>query len=946
MRIFSKSLPAISLAACVGLALSGSALARPDHPEVEPNDTKAQANPATMVCGDTLSGTTTGTSTTVAGAASADNFLLTTPTAAPGIYLYTLTLSSSTAGHTGTLRGLNQATGIPGTTDSTVQTSQTVGTDRIDRFYGFGTGGQMYYRVTGTTTTTAPYSVAFTCTPVTPIPVSGSPVTGSITVRPTAATDTAIDTDLWVYDSAFNAILDAGHDDGDAVGITRTLTPGTYYVALGNYNTCNNLGSPADDTWRTGLVLDFPNVLANSTTGALATMSIEVMDGNGNVYTAAGSRADSFQVAWFSFVVGGVPGPSVGGCSASVSPVTAGGTTVLSASVTPGGSPTITGVTANLSAFGLGTVPMVNQGGGVYSYSLNVPANQGAGTYTVQVLATDANNNNGACQISLSVPVSNDDCATATVVSLGTTTASNVGALSGNDEQVPSCAGGNNNTAVWFRFTPAANNTYTIATCGANFDTVLTAFSGACGSLSELACDDDTCDGVTPPGSGLASQISTLSLNAGETYYIRVASYGAATGPFPVTISIPTTGACCNNTTGACTTVINAACGTAATYQGDNSTCSPSPCPPAGACCTATGGCSVVVSAACTGNYAGDNTVCDASICALGACCTAGSCAVMNPVACTAGGGTYQGAGASCGGPSYTLATGQTGFEDISTTGTIAATVSACDDCGETLPIGFTFNYLGTDYTDVWVCSNGFVQFGGGNSNALGNVAIPNAGVPNNFIAALWDDLNPGAAGDVYYQLSGAPGSQQLIVSWQNVPQFNNTDNNSFQIVLHEGTSRIELRYGAISNEATAGDYTIGFEDASGLSGGSVPGVDLGAGLVTYDGTRIVVPNPCNVVSTGACCSGSSCSATTSAACTGANTSFSGNGTACNAAGNYTTPCCKADYNHVGGVTVQDIFDFLNGYFTVNLQADANGNGAVTVQDIFDFLGAYFAGCA
>jgi hypothetical protein len=101
---------------------------------------------------------------------------------------------------------------------------------------------------------------------------------------------------------------------------------------------------------------------------------------------------------------------------------------------------------------------------------------------------------------------------------------------------------------------------------------------------------------------------------------------------------------------------------------------------------------------------------------------------------------------------------------------------------------------------------------------------------------------------------------------------------------------------------------------------------------------------PCNA--TGACCSGSSCSATTSAACTGANTSFSGNGTACNAAGNYTTPCCKADYNHVGGVTVQDIFDFLNGYFTVNLQADANGNGAVTVQDIFDFLGAYFAGCA
>jgi hypothetical protein len=55
-------------------------------------------------------------------------------------------------------------------------------------------------------------------------------------------------------------------------------------------------------------------------------------------------------------------------------------------------------------------------------------------------------------------------------------------------------------------------------------------------------------------------------------------------------------------------------------------------------------------------------------------------------------------------------------------------------------------------------------------------------------------------------------------------------------------------------------------------------------------------------------------------------------------------PCCKADYNHVGGVTVQDIFDFLAGYFATNPFADANGSGSVTVQDIFDFLAAYFQG--
>jgi hypothetical protein len=54
---------------------------------------------------------------------------------------------------------------------------------------------------------------------------------------------------------------------------------------------------------------------------------------------------------------------------------------------------------------------------------------------------------------------------------------------------------------------------------------------------------------------------------------------------------------------------------------------------------------------------------------------------------------------------------------------------------------------------------------------------------------------------------------------------------------------------------------------------------------------------------------------------------------------------CPADFNHVGGVTVQDIFDFLAAYFAGLPTADFNGVGGVTVQDIFDFLGAYFTGC-
>jgi len=52
---------------------------------------------------------------------------------------------------------------------------------------------------------------------------------------------------------------------------------------------------------------------------------------------------------------------------------------------------------------------------------------------------------------------------------------------------------------------------------------------------------------------------------------------------------------------------------------------------------------------------------------------------------------------------------------------------------------------------------------------------------------------------------------------------------------------------------------------------------------------------------------------------------------------------CAADWNDDASVSVQDIFDFLAGYFAND--GDANGDGASSVQDIFEFLGAYFAGC-
>jgi hypothetical protein len=55
-------------------------------------------------------------------------------------------------------------------------------------------------------------------------------------------------------------------------------------------------------------------------------------------------------------------------------------------------------------------------------------------------------------------------------------------------------------------------------------------------------------------------------------------------------------------------------------------------------------------------------------------------------------------------------------------------------------------------------------------------------------------------------------------------------------------------------------------------------------------------------------------------------------------------PPCRADFNGMNGITIQDIFDFLNAWFGGSPSADFNGGG-LTVSDIFDFLNSWFAGC-
>lgn len=128
-----------------------------------------------------------------------------------------------------------------------------------------------------------------------------------------------------------------------------------------------------------------------------------------------------------------------------------------------------------------------------------------------------------------------------------------------------------------------------------------------------------------------------------------------------------------------------------------------------------------------------------------------------------------------------------------------------------------------------------------------------------------------------------------------------------------------------------------------------VSGYDDGTGPSA--GTYSLVIHANGGAPTGVCCRGATCNASVAQAnCTAgglAGAAFVSAAAACNAGGSTTTPCCYADYNKVGGISVQDIFDYLNDWFAGNIFASTGGDGAastLSVQSIFDYLNAWFSG--
>jgi hypothetical protein len=157
---------------------------------------------------------------------------------------------------------------------------------------------------------------------------------------------------------------------------------------------------------------------------------------------------------------------------------------------------------------------------------------------------------------------------------------------------------------------------------------------------------------------------------------------------------------------------------------------------------------------------------------------------------------------------------------DISGTGTA---VALTDDNAFLVPLGFTFNFYGNDFTQVYFGSNGFLTFtNSGTTDFTNDCPVPNVNTPDDAIYVLWDDLVLSGSG--YRQTFGAcpntsGGSGPCTVfMWDNADLFNSPGTDfDFEAILYDN-GNILMQYvpGAVDIGAGA---TVGLEAPGAVDG-------------------------------------------------------------------------------------------------------------------------------
>ena len=136
---------------------------------------------------------------------------------------------------------------------------------------------------------------------------------------------------------------------------------------------------------------------------------------------------------------------------------------------------------------------------------------------------------------------SNDECSNATLLTVGTScnfvSGTSVNATASASIPDPSC-GSTTRLDVWYRFVaPASGNVLINTKKGTQFNMAMALYSGSCGSLSVVECDDD--DNPNSDNTYMPA-IASSGLVSGDTYYIRIWERYGATSNFSICFNVTT----------------------------------------------------------------------------------------------------------------------------------------------------------------------------------------------------------------------------------------------------------------------------------------------------------------------------------------------------------------------------------------------------------------------
>lgn len=150
----------------------------------------------------------------------------------------------------------------------------------------------------------------------------------------------------------------------------------------------------------------------------------------------------------------------------------------------------------------------------------------------------------------------------------------------------------------------------------------------------------------------------------------------------------------------------------------------------------------------------------------------------------------------------YTFSESTSTYSSIS--GTTAIATSWDNNVALNIPIGFTFNYNGTNYTTCSILANGFITFGTTVTNdglGFNPISVSGAGF-DGAISALGMDLRDSGSAITYTTTGSAP-NRTFIVQWANVRRVSQTGNFNFQIRLSETSNIIQISYGTCAPSST-----------------------------------------------------------------------------------------------------------------------------------------------